>query len=86
MRTAAHIATSRIATAKADAAYSRILIHNLADQAAAPIDRITLQLAATFCQTAARHLAEAYAIVRDYKHEPLDADNEKGEHAHGTDL
>jgi hypothetical protein len=85
MRTAAHIATSRIATAKADAAYSRIMVRNLAAQAAAPIDRITLELAATFCQTAARHLSEAYTIVRDYKHEPLDADT-KGDQNHGTNL
>lgn len=86
MRTAANIATSHIALAKADAAYSRRMVHDLAQQAAAPIDRITLELAATFCQTAARHLSEAYAIVRDYKHEPLDADNEKGEHAHAANL
>jgi len=77
MPTTANTATDQILIAKADAADSRQMVNNLADQAAAPIDRVMLMLAATFCQTAARQLSEAYAIVRDYKHEPLDADNEK---------
>lgn len=77
MPTAANIATSRIATAKADVAHAQIMVNNLADQAAAPIDKIMLRLAATFCHTADRQLGEAYTIVRDYNAEPLDADNGK---------
>jgi len=59
-------ATQRIATAKADAADARHKVNRLADNAVAPIDRVMLMLAATFCHTAARQLAEAYTILTQY--------------------
>jgi len=65
-------ATQRIAAAKADAADSRHMVNQLADTAVAPIDRITLLLAANFCATAARHLDEAYTIVSDYQTDNLE--------------
>jgi len=76
MNTAA-AATSQLAQAHAETAEGGAQVRTLAAQAAAPIDRITLLLAANFCGTAARHLAEAYAIVRDYDADNLDAP-EKG--------
>jgi hypothetical protein len=64
-------ATHRVATAKADAADARHKLNRLADNAAAPIDKIMLMLAATFCHTAARQLAEAYTILSNYQTETL---------------
>ena len=65
-------ATQRIATAKADAADARHKVNRLADNAVAPIDRVMLMLAATFCHTAARQLTEAYTILSDYQTDNLE--------------
>lgn len=58
-----------------DAQVSQQKIKTLAHVSAdSPIDRITLELAATFCHTAARHLTQARDILRDYAAETEKAD------------
>jgi hypothetical protein len=78
--------TATIATARADAAAGLYMLQALANQAATPIDKITLRLAATFCHTAARHLGAAYEIARDYSGPPDHGPAKKGHTDNATDL